>query len=103
MTDNPPTRININKTENRITFKIKIGYYLQTLSSQTSKLFGNTKNKITIDENGKNLSHLEITEVALVHCNFVNNEYQYNIGVLFTFPNKLLDQLSDISPKHFLS
>ena len=73
MTDNPPTRININKTENRITFKIKIGYYLQTLSSQTSKLFGNTKNKITIDENGKNLSHLEITEVALVHCNFVNN------------------------------
>ena len=103
MTDNLTTRININKTENRITFKIKIGYYLKTLSSETSKLFGNTKNKITIDEYGKNLSHLEITEAALVHCNFVNNEYQHNIRVLFTFPNKFLDQLSDISPKHFVS
>ena len=40
------------------------------------KLFGNTENKITKDENGENVPHLEITEVILVHCNTVNNDYQ---------------------------
>ena len=40
------------------------------------KLHGSTKNKITKDKNGKNVTHLEITEVILVHCNIVNNDYQ---------------------------
>ena len=31
VTDNPPVRIYVNKIENRITFKIKTGYYLQFL------------------------------------------------------------------------
>ena len=33
------------------------------------KLFGSTKSKITKDKNGKNVPHLEITEIVLVHCN----------------------------------
>ena len=37
-----------------------------------------TKNKITKDKNGENVPHLEITEVILVHCNIVNNDYQQN-------------------------
>ena len=40
------------------------------------KLLGSTKNKITKDKNGENVPHLEITEVVLVHCNIVNNDYQ---------------------------
>ena len=40
------------------------------------KLLGSTKNKITKDKNGENVPHLEITEVILVHCNIVNNDYQ---------------------------
>ena len=43
--------------------------------SENMKLLGNTKSKITKDENGKNVPHLEITEVILVHCNNVNNDY----------------------------
>ena len=39
------------------------------------KLLGCTKDKITKDKNGENLPHHEITEVALVHCNMVNNDY----------------------------
>ena len=31
------------------------------------KLLGSTKNKITNNENGINVPHLEITEVVLVH------------------------------------
>ena len=37
---------------------------------------GCTKNKITKDESCANVPHLEITEVALVHFNIVNNDYQ---------------------------
>ena len=40
------------------------------------KLLGSTKNRITKDKHGENVSHLEITEVVLVHCNIVNNDYQ---------------------------
>ena len=36
--DNPSIRIYVNKTENRITFKIKSGYYLELLTPETMKL-----------------------------------------------------------------
>ena len=102
-TVNPSIRIYINKIENRITFKIKTGYYLELLTPETMKLLGSTKSKITKDENGENVSHLEITEVVLIHCNIVNNDYQQDSRVLYTFvPNKSFGQLLDISPKNFL-
>ena len=67
------------------------------------KLLGNAKSKITKDENGLNVFHLEITEVVLVHCNIVNNNYQKDSRVLHTFvPNKSSGQLLDISPKNFI-
>ena len=40
-------RIYVIKIENRITFKIKTGYYLELLMSETMKLLGSTKSKIT--------------------------------------------------------
>ena len=39
------------------------------------KLLGGTENKITKDKKGENVPHLEITEVVLVQCNVVNNDY----------------------------
>ena len=41
LTDNPPISVNVNKTENRITFRIKKGYYLELLTPETMKLIGN--------------------------------------------------------------
>ena len=62
------------------------------------KLLGSTENKITKYKNGENLPHLEITEVVLVHCNMVNNDYQQDWRVLYTFvPNKPFRSLLDIS------
>ena len=52
------------------------------------KLPGRTENKSTKDKNGENVPHLEITEVVLVHCNIVNNDYQQDSRVLFTFVSK---------------
>ena len=67
---------------------------------ETIKLLGSTKGKITKDKNGKNVPHLEITEVVLIHCNNVNNNYQQDSRVLYTFvPTKLFGQLLHISPK----
>ena len=67
------------------------------------KLLGSTKSKITKDENGENVPHLEITEVVLIHCNVVNNDYQQDSIVLYTFiPNKSFSQLLDISPEYLI-
>ena len=53
------------------------------------KLFGNTKYKITQDKNNENVPHLKITEIILVYCNIVNNDYEHDSRVLYTFvPNK---------------
>ena len=65
------------------------------------KLLGSTKKKITKDKNGKNVPHLEITEIVLVDCIIVSNDYQQDSGVLYTFfPNKLFGRLLEISPKN---
>ena len=74
--DNPSVKIYVNKIENRITFRTKVEYSLELLTPETMKLLGSTKNKLTKDKNGENVPHLEITEVVLVHCNIVNNDYQ---------------------------
>ena len=65
------------------------------------KLLGSTENKITKDKNGENVPHLEITEVVLVHCNIVNNDYQQDSRILYTFfSNKPFGILLEISPKN---
>ena len=77
-------------------FVIKIRYYLELLTPETMKLFGNTQNKITKKENGENVPHLEITEV-------VNDSYQQSSRILYTFvPNKSISQLLSIFPENFM-
>ena len=64
------------------------------------KLLGNTESEITKDDSGENVSHLEITEVVLVHCNIVNNNYQHDSRVLYTFiPNNLKNTLQQMHLK----
>ena len=52
------------------------------------KLLKNTKNELT-NKNKENVPNLEITEVVLVYCSVVNNDFQQDSRVLYTFvPNK---------------
>ena len=74
--DNPPTKICLNKVKNRVTVTINTRYYTKLLMPKMKKLLRSTENKLTKDENGENVHHLEITEVALVHCNIVKRYYQ---------------------------
>ena len=51
----------------------------------------------TKDKNGENVPLLEITEVTLIHCNIVKNDWQQDLRVL-----RLFGHLLDLSPKHFI-
>ena len=65
-TVNLSIKIYSNKIENRITFKIKTGYYLELLIPETMKLLGSTKSKITKNENGEKGPNLEILVVLVL-------------------------------------
>ena len=72
---------------------------MELLTPETMKLLGSTKIKITRDENGENVSNLEITEVVLVHSNIVNSDYLQDSRALYKFvPNKSFGKLLDILP-----
>ena len=101
--DNPPIRKYVNRIENRITFKIKSGYYLDLLTPETTKLLGSAESKITKDKNGENVPRLEVVELVLVHCNLVNNDYQQDSRILYAFvPNKTFGSLLEISPTNYV-
>ena len=75
-------------------------YYLELLTHEPMKILESTESKITKNGNRENVPNLEITEVVLVYCNIVNNNYQQNSRVLHIFvPNKSFGQLLNISPK----
>ena len=97
LTENPPVQIYPNKIKNRIVFKIKAGYKLELLSSETMKLLGSTKKDVDQDKDGEDIPKLESVEAFLVRCNLVNNNYQQSSKVLFTFVlNKKFGQLINI-------
>ena len=91
--DNHPIKIYGTKIENRITFNIKTGHYLELLTLEIMKLLRSTERKITNNEYCENVAYLEITEAVIIHCNVINN----NTFLL----DKSFDQLLDISPKIF--
>ena len=63
------------------------------------KLFGSAESKTSKDKNGENVPHLEVFELVLIHCNLLNNDYQQDSRILFTFvPNKIFCSLLEISP-----
>ena len=82
VTDNCLIKINVNNIENRITFKINTGYYLELLTPETMELLESANSKITKNKNYENVPNLEITEVLLIHCNIANNNHQRNSRVL---------------------
>ena len=66
------------------------------------KLLGITKTKITGEKNGKNVPHLEVVEVVLVHCNIVDDSYQQNSRILYTFVlNKPFGSLLEMFQSEF--
>ena len=99
LTENPPIQIYPNKIKNRIVFKVKTGYKLELLSPETIKLLGSAEIDADKDKDGEDVPKPESVAVVLVHCNLVNNSYQQESKVLFTFVrNNQFGQLITISP-----
>ena len=49
------------------------------------------------------MPHLEIFELVLIHCNLVDNDYQQDSRILYTFvPNKQFGSLLEISPTNHI-
>ena len=49
------------------------------------------------------MPHLEVVELVLVHCSIVNNDYQQDFRILYTFvPNKSFGSLLKISPTNHI-
>ena len=62
---------------------------LKLQAPETMKLFGNTKKLIDKTKNRGHLRSLAVAEVVSAQCNLVDNQYQQNSEVLYTFtPNK---------------
>ena len=102
-TEEDSLKVYVNKIENRITFKLKTGWSLTFMTQQTQTLMGSKEKKINSSKNGELVPELEITEVVLVHCNLVNNDYQRDSRILYTFiPDKGFGQLLNISPAQFI-
>ena len=83
MVENPAIQIYPSKIKSRFVFKVKTGYKLEFLSSETMKLLGSTKKDVDKDKDGEDVPKLESVQVVLVHCNLINNTYQEASKVLF--------------------
>ena len=69
------------------------------LLEKTMQFLGSSKKVIDKSKDGEIVLRLETVEVALVHCNLVNNNYQQASKVVFTFvPNKKFSHLITITP-----
>ena len=76
LVENSPMQIYPNKIKNSIVFKIKTGYKLEVLSSETMKLLGSAKKDVDKDKGGEDVRKLESVKVVLMHCNLVNKSYR---------------------------
>ena len=85
ITNISPILIYMNVTNNRNVFKIKSGYKLELLSKETMRLLGSTTNIIDSDKNSELVPKLENVDFVLVHWNLVDNDYQQDYKVLYTF------------------
>lgn len=66
------------------------------------KLLWITKEK-TNKVNSENVLQLEITEVVLLRCSTINNQYQHDSRVLSAFvPSNLFGQLLNASPTNHI-
>ena len=103
LTTIPPIHVYINRINNRLVFKIKDGCKLKLQMPKTMKLFGSTRNLTDKRKNGGKTISLEVVEVVLVQCNFVDNQYQQKSEVLYTFtPNESYASWLNVKPSNLV-
>ena len=67
------------------------------------KLFASFKKLIKKTKDGEKVPSLEVAEVVLVQCNFVDNQYQQKPEVLYTLTsNKYYAYFPNIEPSNLV-
>ena len=100
--ENSPILIYPDGVKNRISFKIKTGYKLELLTSQTQKLLGDGP-IIDKDKVSKNVPQLDQVEYVLLYFNIVQNDYLQNYKLLYEFvPDKTFGQIISVKPPVFI-
>ena len=94
-----PILIYANRILDKLSFRIKTGYKLESLTNETMRLLGDGP-IIDITKNGENVPKLEIVRNVLVFCNLVQNVYLQDSKLLFSFvPNSRFGSLLSIKPQ----
>ena len=79
-----------------VVLEIKDRYKLELQSPETMTLFGSTKKLADKTKNG-------VAEVILIRYNLVDNQYQQQSDVLYTFtPNKSYAKLLNLEPSNLV-
>ena len=97
-----PILIYPNKIRNRIVLKIKTGYKLELLTSETMALLGDGA-IVDSNKNGKNVPELEKVSSVLLHCNVVHNDHLRNSKLLYSFVrNNSFGNLLNVQPQELI-
>ena len=94
LTDNSQIRINIKTIADRITFKIKSGYYLEFLTTEMI-IFNNFNSEFSYvevsftDQNSTSLKREDKTNITLV----INRCVAYKIETVFKLTNALFNKV----------
>ena len=90
-----------NGAKNRISFKIKTGYKLELLTSETQKLLGD--GPIIDKDKAVKMYTTRSSRYVLLHCDIVQNDYLQNSKLLYEFaPDKTFGQLIFVKPPVFI-
>ena len=99
----PPIHVPINRTNNRLVFKIKDGYILEIQTAETMKLFASKRKLSNTIKNEENVPNLEVVELVLVQCNLIDNQCKQKSELLQTFrPNKSYVYLLNVGPSNLV-
>ena len=89
-----------DKIRNRTAYVIKNKYYIKLPTKEIRHLLGISKEKIEGSDYGDLVPQIEPVTAVLVNCNIVDNEYQRNSKLLYSFvPDKPFGSLLHIEPK----
>ena len=100
--DNPEEVFKLyhDRVRNRTAYIIHEGYYIKLPTKEIREMLGISKEKIVGSEYGDLVPKIDPVTAVLVHCNLVDNDYQRDSKLLYSFvPDKPFGSFLSVEPK----
>ena len=79
------------------------GVSLELMTPETQEFLGVSEKLLTGEVDGDKVAKLETVQTVLVHCNLVDNDYQKNSRILYSFvPDRPFGNILSIQPSDFI-